>query len=184
MHSQYPAQYQKTVTLADGTEIFLRPIKETDDSLLLELFNSLSRETVHLRFFSTLKYMPKEQLEKLTHIDYDKQMAIVALLQTDGRERMVAVGRYNLMGDEPGAAEFAIVVQDALQGRGIGSTVLYHLAHVAKLQNVRVIVGYIMNENRRMFGALKKSRLTMSQKFWDRGITRVDIPIDENIQIQ
>ena len=182
--SEYPEEYQKLYLLADGTKIFLRPIKAADDELLLELFNSLTPETVHLRFFSTLKYMPKEVLEKLTHLDYDKQMAIVALIDEDGRDRMVGVGRYTLLDDEPGAAEFAIVVQDSHQGRGIGSAILYHLAHVAKLQNVHTIVGYIMNENRKMFGALKKSGLTMSQKFWDRGITRVDIPIDKNIQIR
>lgn len=182
MHSEYPEQYRKTVTL-DGLEIFLRPIKPTDDELLVEMFNSLSKETIHLRFFSTLKYMPKEQLEKFTHIDYEHQMAIVALVHKDGREAMVAVGRYTLEQDEPGAAEFAIVVQDDYQGRGIGTAVLRHLAHVAKLQGVRLIVGYIMNENTRMFSVLKRSGLIMTRKNWDRGITRVDIPIDENVQI-
>ena len=184
MHSEYPEQYKKAVVLADGTPIFLRPIKPTDDALMVELFNSLSRETIHLRFFSTLKYMPKEQLEKFTHIDYDKQMAIVALVKENGRERMVAVGRYTLLEEERDAAEFAIVVQDSHQGRGIGTEVLHHLAHVAKLQDVRVIVGYIMNENTRMFAVLRRSGLKMSKKNWDRGITRVDIPIDENVQIQ
>jgi len=184
VHSEYPEQYKKTFCLTDGTEVFLRPIKPTDDELMVELFISLSKETIHLRFFSTLKYMPKEQLEKFTHIDYEKQMAIVALVKEDGRERLVAVGRYNLLEDEPEGAEFAIVVQDDYQGRGIGTEVLRHLAHVAKLQNVRVIVGYIMNENDRMFSVLKRSGLKMSSKNWDRGITRVDIPIDENVQIQ
>lgn len=184
MHSEYPEQYQKTVTLADGTQISLRPIKPTDDNMMIELFNSLSKETIHLRFFSTLKYMPKEQLEKFTHIDYEKQMAIVALVTENGKEEIVAVGRYNLLDEEPDAAEFAIVVQDARQGCGIGTEVLQHLAHVAKLQKVRAIVGYIMNENSRMFAVLKRSGLIMSSKNWDRGITRVDIPIDENIQIQ
>jgi len=184
VHSEYPEQYKKTFCLTDGTEVFLRPIKPTDDELMVELFISLSKETIHLRFFSTLKYMPKEQLEKFTHIDYEKQMAIVALVKEDGRERLVAVGRYNLLEDEPEDAEFAIVVQDDYQGRGIGTEVLRHLAHVAKLQNVRVIVGYIMNENDRMFSVLKRSGLKMSSKNWDRGITRVDIPIDENVQIQ
>jgi acetyltransferase len=182
--SHYPEEYQKLYILADGTKIFLRPIKASDDNLLLELFNALTPETIHLRFFSTLKYMPKEVLEQFTHVDYDKQMAIVALIDENDRERMVGVGRYTLLADEPGAAEFAIVVQDSMQGRGIGSAILYHLAHVAKLQNVHTIVGYIINENHKMFGALKKSGLTMKRKFWDRGITRVDIPIDENIQIR
>ncbi|UCD59058.1 MAG: GNAT family N-acetyltransferase [Candidatus Hydrogenedentota bacterium] len=184
MHSEYPEQYMKTVSLADGKQIFLRPIKPTDDNMMVELFNSLSKETIHLRFFSTLKYMPKEQLQKFTHIDYEKQMAIVALVNVGNRERIVAVGRYTLEEKEPDAAEFAIVVQDSYQGRGIGTEVLRHLAHVAKLQDVRVIVGYIMNENSRMFAVLKRSGLKMSKKNWDRGITRVDIPIEENIQIQ
>ncbi len=184
MHSEYPAQYNKTVELADGNKVFLRPVKPTDDSLMLELFNSFSRETIYLRFFSTLKYMPKEQLQKYTHIDYDKQMAIVAVVNESGRERIVAVGRYTLETENPDNAEFAIVVQDSHQGHGIGTEVLRHLAHVAKLQGVKVIVGYIMNENSRMFSVLRRSGLTMTRKNWDRGITRVDIPIDENIQIQ
>ncbi|RJP75679.1 MAG: N-acetyltransferase [Candidatus Abyssobacteria bacterium SURF_17] len=184
MGREYPAQYSKTSRLNDGTEIFLRPIKPTDDSLLVEMFNGLSKKTIQLRFFSTLKYMPKEQLERFTRVDYEKQMAIVALVREGEREWMVAVGRYTLDEKEEGAAEFAIVVQDAYQGRGIGTEVLWHLAHVAKLQNVRVIIGYIMDENTRMFAVLKRSGLTMTRRHWDRGITRVDIPIDENVQIQ
>jgi acetyltransferase len=183
MQSDYPEQYRKTVTLADGTPIFLRPIKETDGDLMVELFNSLSKETIHLRFFSSLKYMPKDQIDKLTHVDYEKQMAIVALVHENGRERMVAVGRYTMLDDEPGAAEFAIVVQDACQGKGIGTYVLRHLAHVATLQGVRTIVGYIMSENQRMFSVLRRSGLRMTKKNWDRGITRVDIPIDESNRI-
>jgi acetyltransferase len=131
-----------------------------------------------------MKNISKEQLEKITHIDYVKEMAIVAQIRESGEEKMVAAGRYALIDDEPGCAEFAIVVQDAFQGRGIGTEVLWHLAHVAKLQGVDVIVGYIMHENSPMFGVLKKSGLTMKKKNWDRGVTRVDIPIDDNILIQ
>lgn len=184
MSSEYPEQYNQRIALPDGTEIFLRPIKPTDDDLMIDLFNSFSKETIYFRFFSTLKYMPKEQLEKMTHIDYAKQMAIVALVDEGGREQMVAVGRYTLDNEKPDEAEFAIVVQDAYQRRGIGTEVLKHLAHVAKLQGVRNITGYIMNENTHMFGVLRKSALKMTRRNWDRGITRVDIPIDENVQIQ
>jgi len=182
MQREYPEQYQKIIRLDNGTGIFLRPIKPEDEVLIVDLFNSLSKETVHLKFFSGLKYMPPKQLEKLTHIDYDKQMAIVALIGKGEAGRIVAVGRYTLIDDEPGAAEFAIVVQDAQQARGIGTEVLYHLAHVAKLQDVQVIVGYIMNENSRMFSVLKRSGLKMTKKHWDRGVTRVDIPVDENVR--
>ncbi len=181
---EYPEQYNKRIALADGTEVFLRPIKPTDDNLMIDLFNSFSKETIYFRFFSTLKYMPKDQLEKMTHIDYEKQMAIVALVQENDTERMVAVGRYTIEADNPDEAEFAIVVQDSYQKRGIGTEVLRHLAHVAKLQGVRVIIGYIMNENLRMFGVLRKSGLKMTKQNWDRGVTRVDIPIEENVLIE
>lgn len=184
MQSDYPDQYQKTATLADGAEIFLRPIKPTDDDMMVDLFNSLSRDTVYLKFFSSLKSLTNEQLEKITNIDYKKEMAIVALMKENGEERTVAVGRYTLVDNEPGFAEFAIVVQDSHHGRGIGTEVLSHLAHVAKLEGVEVIVGYIMNENSRMFSVLKRSGLKMTRKHWDRGVTRVDIPIEENIKIQ
>jgi len=184
MQTGYPEQYQKTVSLAEGVEILLRPIKPTDDDMMLELFNSLSSDTVYLKFFSSLKSITEEQLEKITNIDYKKEMAIVALIKESTGERTVAVGRYTLVDDEPGYAEFAIVVQDSHHGRGIGTEVLSHLAHVAKLEGVDVIVGYIMNENPRMFSVLKRSGLKMKKKHWDRGITRVDIPIEENVRIQ
>ncbi len=126
MQFDYPEQYQKTSILSDGAEIFLRPIKPTDDDMMIELFNSLSTNTVFLKFFSSLKTLTKEQLEKITHIDYKKEMAIVALVREGGAERTVAVGRYTLVDDEPGNAEFAIVVQDSHHGNGIGTEVHFH----------------------------------------------------------
>ncbi len=172
-----PDQYKKAVALKDGTPVILRPIKPTDDELMLELFNSLSEETIHLRFFSFMKSMPKDWLEKFTHIDYEKQMAIVALADEGGKERIVAVGRYNVLPSGPDEAEFAIVVQDAYQKRGIGTEVIQHLVLLARLQGVRTIVGYIMHDNYRMFALLRKSGLNISEKYWEDGIMRVEIPI-------
>ena len=177
MHSEYPGQYEKTIVLADGEQIFLRPIKPTDDDLMLELFNSFSKETIHLRFFSFMKSIPQDQLEKFTHIDYEKQMAIVALVDEGSEERIIAVGRYNVLPSDPDEAEFAIVVQDDYQGRGIGAEILRHLVHIARLQGVRVIVGYILYDNSHMRALLRKSGLEVSRKNWDDGIMRVDIPI-------
>jgi len=177
MHSEYPGQYEKSVVLADGEQIFLRPIKPTDDDLMIELFNSFSKETIHLRFFSYLKYMPKDQLERFTHIDYEKQVAIVALPKEDDKGKIVAVGRYNVLPGDPDEAEFAIVVQDDYQGRGIGAEILRHLVHIARLQGVRVIVGYILYDNSHMRALLRKSGLEVSRKNWDDGIMRVDIPV-------
>lgn len=172
-----PDKYRKAVDLKDGTQVILRPIKPTDDERMLELFNSFSEETIRLRFFSFMKYMSKDQVEKFTHIDYEKQMAIVALVDEGGKKRIVAVGRYNVLPSDPDEAEFAIVVQDDYQKRGIGTEVLQHLVHVARLQGVRVIVGYIMYHNSHVFALLRRSGLSISKKNWEDGVMQVDIPI-------
>jgi len=121
--------------------------------------------------------MPKDQLERFTHIDYEKQVAIVALPKEDDKGKIVAVGRYNVLPGDPDEAEFAIVVQDDYQGRGIGAEILRHLVHIARLQGVRVIVGYILYDNSHMRAFLRKSGLEVSRKNWDDGIMRVDIPV-------
>ena len=177
MHSEYPSQYEKNVVLADGEQIFLRPIKPTDDDLMLEMFGAFSMETIHLRFFSYMKEMPKSMLEKFTHIDYDKQMAIVAIAKENDRDIIVGVGRYNVLPDHPDEAEFAIVVEDAYQKRGIGAEVLRYLLRIAKLEGVHVIVGYILYDNSHMRALLRKSGLEVSSKNWEDGIMRVEIPL-------
>jgi acetyltransferase len=170
-------QFRKAVELEDGTQVILRPIKPTDDELMLELFDSFSEETIHLRFFSFMKNMPKDRLEKFTHIDYEKQMAIVALVDEGDRERIVAVGRYSVLPSYPYEAEFAVVVQDSYQRRGIGTEVLQHLVHIARHKGVRVVVADVMQENYRIFALLRKSGLSISKKNWEDGIMRVEIPI-------
>lgn len=114
-----------------GKEIHFRPIKLSDERRLKELFYSQSAETTYRRYGMYLKRLSERQFQELVAIDYRKSMAIAGFARENGRERMVAVGRYIVL---PGTrfAEAAFTVQDSYQGLGIGTFLVNYLAWIAK----------------------------------------------------
>src|SRR5579885_2234572 len=87
----YPSQYESYYTLKDGTVTLLRPIRPEDEPLILELFNTFSKETIVYRFFHVIKVTTHEQLVRFTQIDYDREIAIIAVCQPPGRERIFGI---------------------------------------------------------------------------------------------
>jgi hypothetical protein len=121
--SPYPEQYESREVTEDGVEIYVRPIKPEDAQLLLDLFDRMSKRSRYYRFFTPLKTLSREMLVRLTQVDYDRHIALVALQRKDGKERMVGVARVI---SDPGrkSAEFSVAVGDPWQGRGIGRKLL------------------------------------------------------------
>lgn len=151
----YPAELEKRATLKDGTEILLRPIKPTDERLEQELFYSLSDRTTHLRFCASVGAMPHGTVQYFTTIDYDTQTAIVAVLETNGQEQIVGVGRY--IGEkESDMAELALLVQDDWQGKGLGTLLHTRLAQIAKSRNVGGFKAEILQDNKRALHVFTK----------------------------
>ncbi len=144
----YPADLEKKVTLRDGTEIPLRPIKSTDEELMQELFYSLSDQTIYLRFFSSMGAMPHERVQYYTTIDYDAQMAIVAVLRTNGDEDIIGVGRY-IREKDSDMAELALLVRDDWQGKGLGTILHTYLAQIAQSRKIGGFKAEILEQNKR-----------------------------------
>ncbi|MBM3675363.1 MAG: hypothetical protein FJW88_10530 [Actinobacteria bacterium] len=113
MDERYPGQWESDVVLADGGTVHLGPIRRSDDTGLLGLYERLSDESIYLRFFSPVSRPTAQQLERLSAVDYKKRFALVAELGDD----IVAVARFDRRrgSDEP---EVAFTVQDDQQGRG------------------------------------------------------------------
>ena len=147
--SPYPNQYEITTTSREGVPLFVRPIKPEDAPLLLDLFDSLSQESVYYRFFSPLKTLSHKMLVVFTQIDYDQDMALVAMDASESEEKILGVSR--LM-RKPGGmeAEFAVVVRDAWQGKGIGATLMKNLLFIAEKQSLDTVWGTILPRNRQM----------------------------------
>lgn len=144
----YPAQYVSTITLNDGAQITLRPIRPEDEELLVAFHATLSDESVHLRYFGQLpleRRTAHDRLVRQCFADYDRDIALVA-----GHEGEIAgVGR--LTRRRGGSdAEFALVVSDAWQHRGLGSRLLAALIHIGREEKLARITGTILPENHAM----------------------------------
>lgn len=127
--SPYPAQYKARAVTSDGLEIFVRPIRPEDAQLFEALFDTLSKSSIYNRFFSPVKSLTRKMLVGYTQIDYDRQIALVAVEEGESG-RMLGVSRViRTTGDR--TAEFSVLVGDPWQGRGIGAVLLNRCLHVA-----------------------------------------------------
>jgi acetyltransferase len=133
-------------TLPDGTQILIRPIEPGDKARLSTALSRLSQRTIHRRFLSAKPKLSSAELRYLTEIDGHDHIALVAFLAGDP-DSIVAVARCVRMPDAPDTAEFAIVVGDPLQGRGIGSLLARELATAARSAGIRRFSATMADEN-------------------------------------
>ncbi len=151
----YPSRYVTAWRMRDGTDVTLRPIKPEDEPLEYEMLTTLSRESMRVRFFSVLKEITHEMLMRFCNIDYDREMAMIAETHTDGKRRMIAVSR--LIVDPDGRkAEYAIVVHDDFQGKGLGYKMVDVLIGLAQDKGLDEIYGIVLSENDKMLTVVQK----------------------------
>ena len=153
--SPYPAEHEEQTNLEDGTHVFLRPVKPEDAPLFVEFFGLLSQTSIYFRFFRFVKELEPDMLARFTQTDYDREVALVAIDQTTEREQMLGVAR--VMGDPDGlSGEFAVIVGDPWQGKGIGAILLKKCLQIAQSKGFETISGFVLQENRGMLSLGKK----------------------------
>jgi acyl-CoA hydrolase/GNAT superfamily N-acetyltransferase len=173
----YPAELEKRVTLKDGTEILLRPIKATDERLEQELLYSLSDQSIYLRFFSATGAFPHERVQYYTTVDYDEHMAIVAILDRDGEEQMIGVGRYVKQKDSD-MAELALLVRDDWQGKGIGALLHDYLGQIARSHKIGGFKGEVLEQNKRALHVFTKLGRKAKTEY-DQGVYTVSYRFED-----
>ena len=144
----------ETWVAADGTVITIRPICAADLALEQEFVNGLSAPTGYQRLMSTRR-PSLEELRRFTDIDYEREMALIATTPVQGGERQIGVVRY-VKESATGDAEFAIVLSDDWQARGLGTRLLASLLVAAKDHGVRRLVATTLSENDRMLALGRK----------------------------
>lgn len=159
----YPEKYEKWVQVRDRSKVFLRPIKPTDVSLWVELYNSLSSMSKYYRFFSSHREPSQKMIKQYIEIDYVNNFAIVAIAEENGRERMVGVARY-ILDPPPDEAELAIVIADDWQNRGLGTKMLLHIVEIMIKRKIKKIHGDIFLENRKMLQLIHESGFDQIKK--------------------
>jgi GNAT superfamily N-acetyltransferase len=153
---RYPEELEEVQHLSDGTEVFVRPIKVTDESLIREFHYRLSEETVYRRYRRPLKALPHRERVRFVNVDYDREMAMVVVLRHDGREELLGVGRY-FVDEETRIAEMAFTVRDDWQDRGVGSLLMTKLLGIARARGLAGLEAYTQADNHRMIAILMRN---------------------------
>jgi acetyltransferase len=150
----YPYQYAIERTLENGTICCIRPIRAEDEPLIYALFKSLSDETIIFRFGHSLVHIPHETLVRYCQIDYDRELAFVAI--TPDKRQIMGDVRISKMPDLE-SAELSILILDEQQGKGMGKILMEYSIGIAKEIGLKSLWMEILKNNRRM--------LALGQKF-------------------
>lgn len=143
----YPSDWAKDVKLPNGNEYHVRPIRPQDAALYPGFLAKVSPEDIRLRFLAPRKRFPDEMLVRLTQLDYDRDIAFLALRK--GTDELVGVGRLSCDPDRS-AAEYALLIRTDLQGHGLGWTLLDHILDYARSEGIGVVEGIVLPENTKM----------------------------------
>ncbi len=142
----YPAELETTLSLDDGTSIRVRPIRPEDEPLLQEMFRHMSAEDVRLRFLTAMRRMPPALAARLTQIDYDREMALIAL---DADGSMQGVARFSADPDNA-RAEFAVAVRSDRKRHSLGRALMTYLLEIAHRRGIGEIYGDVAADNAQM----------------------------------
>jgi acetyltransferase len=164
----YPTQYVTPWTAKDGTPFVIRPIRPEDEPSIVRFHSTLSDRSVVLRYFHAMALSSRvahERLTRICFIDYDREMALVAQYQDPqtGNQELVAVGRLSKLRGTT-EAEFALLVSDRFQKRGIGKVLLERLIQVGRDEKVSRITGDILYENIEMQRLCEKLGFRMARE--------------------
>jgi acetyltransferase len=155
--SAYPAELEERTTLAGGAEIFLRPLRREDGPLLQDLLSHMSEEDRRLRFFAPLSRLSEGLTRRLTQIDYERRIALLAFDADSG----AILGVVRLAAEPDGSrAEFAVAVRSDWQGRGLGSLLMRRMLALAARLGVAEVFGYVLRDNEHMLRMCRRLGFT------------------------
>ncbi len=163
MQGVYPEELETYKTTFTGLNIFLRPVKLSDEHLLKDFFYSLSNDSMYRRFMSTRKDMHHERLQPFVVIDYTKEMVILAVIQHEGTELIVGMAQY-LIDETKHTAEAAFVVRDVYQGRGIGAVLLSYVTYLARKKGLLGFTAAVLMENTHMLQLFEKAGFNLEKR--------------------
>ena len=167
----YPAHWEADVLLSDGATAHLRPITPADEGRLVAFYARVSDRSKYLRFFVPYPRLSERDVERFTHVDHVDRVGLVVLVA----DEIIAVGRYDRI--EPAEAEVAFLVEDAHQGRGLGSVLMEHLAQAGRERGVRRFVAEVLPQNSRMIKVFRDAGYTVRDEYAE-GVVALAFPID------
>jgi acetyltransferase len=185
----YPARYEQAHLSSAGRPYRIRPIVPEDTQALQRFMRGLSPQARYFRFVSTLSELPPRMLVRFAQIDYAREVALAAVAsrghadssekpsEDSVAEEIVAVVRYMLNPDRR-SCEFAVVVADAWQGQGLGSTLMRAIVAIARERGLAEVEGYVLRTNRPMLGLMQHLGFRIRTDPQDPEMCRVLMPLN------
>lgn len=168
----YPVELVQSWTLRDGTRIVIRPIRPEDRHIEKDFARNLSDESRYFRFFNAVRDLSETALTRFTQVDYDREMALIAVTSENGAETEIGVARYAINPDGR-ICEFAIAVADAWQRKGIGSKLMHSLMGAARSRGLETMEGWVLSGNARMLALMDGLGFTVDAKAGDPSLRHV-----------
>ncbi|MCW5700232.1 MAG: bifunctional acetate--CoA ligase family protein/GNAT family N-acetyltransferase [Rhodospirillales bacterium] len=169
----YPKELEEEWVLPSGRRILLRPIRPEDEPDHYEFLSRVSPEDIRMRFFGSISRLPHTEMARLTQIDYDREMAVIATAPMEngkGRETLGVVRTFTGPNNE--SAEYAILVRSDLKGQRLGWKLLDKMVHYCRSRGTRRIVGQVLRENRPMLDLVH-----------DMGFTSRVVPEEDIVEV-
>lgn len=177
--SNPPVNFSRDLLLRDGAVLRVRSMRYDDRQALKDLFARCSPESIRFRFLHQVKELTEDMLDRLTDVDDSRHIALVVTQGDSGKgrdERVVAVGRYQVLSGRPEVAEVSFLVEDAMQRRGIGTLLLDALAELARERGVTRFSADVLADNRVMLSVFRKAGYALSA-MTSYGVTQLEFPI-------
>jgi acetyltransferase len=149
----YPKEWERPVTLRDGTALLIRPIRPEDEALYAPFFAEVTEQDLRLRFFAPIKEFSHAFVARFTQLDYARAMAFIAIDAATGA--MLGVVRLHANADYD-AAEYAILVRSDLKGRGLGWLLMQTMIDYASAEGLQVVEGQVLQDNTTMLAMCRQ----------------------------
>jgi acetyltransferase len=169
----YPAELTEQRVIG-GEQITIRPIRPEDGQAHTAFFSRLSPQDIRFRFFSAMRELSPEQTVRLTQVDYDWEMAFIAVRDATGE----TVGVSRLACDSDGrSGEFAVIVQSDMKGRGLASHLMHRLIDWARMRGLREIEGQVLADNQPMLSFVRHLGFSVHRMAEDPEVMEAKLPL-------
>jgi acetyltransferase len=172
----YPDHLVQRVVLRDGSEIVIRPIRPEDAEIEQAFVRNLSDESRYYRFMDTVRELSPRMLAHFTRVDYHQHLALIAVTPGAAGETQIGVARY-FADTEGQRCEFAIVVADAWQQKGLGTRLMRALMDAARRAGLRVMYGDVLASNHRMLQLMTALGFSLRFEEQDPHVLRAEIQL-------
>jgi acetyltransferase len=176
----YPYKYVGNWTMRDGREVTIRPIRAEDEHLMYKFHETLSDRSVYLRYLSPMvlsERVTHERLARMTHNDYDREIALVIEGEDEGENSIFGVARLSKFRGENEEARFTMLVNDKFQGQGLGKELLKRLLDVARTEKIKRVIAIISPENEAMQKLCRELGFSSMQTDAESGMIKAEISL-------